>query len=143
MATITNVEEFEAFKKARELARAVYAATRQREFARDFGLVDQIRRASVSVVSNMAEGFERDGRQEFIQFLAVSKGSVGEVKAQLLVAMDQNYLTEKEGAALRQLATETGRLIAGLMHYLRQSEYRGAKFRKPETSNSRPETSSP
>jgi len=140
MATITNVEDFEAFKQARELAKAVYAATREREFARDFGLVDQIRRASVSVVSNIAEGFERDGRQEFIQFLSQAKGSVGEIRAQLLLALDQNYISATQCEELCELAQQTGRLIAGLMNYLRQTEHRGLKFRKPETRNQERET---
>jgi len=140
MATITNVEEFEAFKQARQLVREVYAVTCQPQFRRDSALVHQIRRAAVSVLSNIAEGFERDGRQEFIQFLSQAKGSVGEVRAQLLVALDQNYLSEQQANDIRKLGAQTGKLIAGLMNYLRQSDHRGLKFRQPETRNQKPET---
>jgi four helix bundle protein len=91
-------------------------------------LVDQIRRAAVSVVSNFAEGFERDGKAEFIQFLSYAKGSAGEIKAQLLVALDQNYLTKEEHDRLRDLSDTTSRLLGGLMSYLRKSDIKGAKF---------------
>ena len=81
MATIRRFEDIEAWKKARELNREVYRITRGDLFARDFGLRDQIRRSSVSVLSNIAEGFERDGNAEFKQFLYIAKGSAGELRA--------------------------------------------------------------
>jgi four helix bundle protein len=143
MATITNFEDFEAFKKARELLNAVYAATRLPKFSKDFGLVDQIRRAAVSVVSNFAEGFERDGKAEFIQFLSQAKGSVGEIKAQLLVSLDQGYLTKEEHDRLRELANTTARLLGGLMAYLRQSDFKGTKFMRTGTRNPKPGTRNP
>ncbi len=80
MATLTRFEEIEAWQKARELTRAVYRSSRIRDFSKDFGLRDQVRRASTSVMSNIAEGFERGGTKEFLQFLAVAKGSAGEVR---------------------------------------------------------------
>jgi four helix bundle protein len=140
MATITNVEEFDAFKNARQLVREGYALTNQPQFRRDFALVSQVRRAAVSVLSNIAEGFERDGRQEFIQFLSQAKGSIGEVRAQLLVALDQNFISPQRADEIRNLAAQTGKLIAGLMNYLRHSDHRGLKF-QPETRNQKPETS--
>lgn len=125
---ITSFEDFEAFKKSRELVNAVYAATRLPKFSKDFGLVDQIRRAAVSVVSNFAEGFERDGKAEFIQFLSQAKASVGEIKAQLLVALDQSYLTKEEYGQLQDLTDTTSRLLGGLMAYLRKTDIKGTKF---------------
>ena len=79
-------------------------------------------------MSNIAEGLERDGTKEFIQFLSIAKGSAGEVKSQLYVAVDQGHLTKAEFAALSALADETGKMIAGLMTYLRQSGIKGAKY---------------
>jgi four helix bundle protein len=84
---IRKFEDLESWKKARELTNAVHGATATGSFARDFGLKDQIRRASISILSNIAEGFERGGDREFLQFLAMAKGSCGEVRAQLYVAI--------------------------------------------------------
>ena len=88
-----------------------------------------MRRAAVSVMSNIAEGFERGGTKEFMQFLAVAKGSVGEIESQLYVAVDQLYIDENEFVALRSLAGSTKRLIGGLISYLRQSGMKGAKYK--------------
>jgi len=97
--------------------------------AKDFGLRDQIRRAAVSVMSNIAEGFERGGDQEFVQFLAMAKGSSGELRSQLYIAKDQGYLNEAEFAGLHDAATEVSKRIAGLIKYLRQSPLKGSKYR--------------
>ena len=86
MATIEKFEDIEAWQKARELTREVYAASNTWLFAKDYGLRDQIRRAAVSIMSNIAEGFERGGDKEFGQFIAQAKGSSAEVRAQLYVA---------------------------------------------------------
>jgi four helix bundle protein len=91
MATLRQFEDIEAWQKARELTRAVYDCSKVGLFSRDFGLRDQMRRASVSVMSNIAEGFERGGKGEFVQFLAMAKGSAGEVEAQLYVALDGRH----------------------------------------------------
>jgi len=90
----------------------------------------QMRSASISVMSNIAEGFERGGDKEFIQFLSTAKGSCGEVRSQLYVALDQAYITPVEFDKLSAEAVEVSRLVAGFMSYLRQSELRGNKFRK-------------
>ena len=92
MSRIERFEDIDAWKKAKELSKAIYEITSKGDFSRDFGLRDQIRRAAVSVVSNIAEGFERGGNKEFRQFLSSAKGSAGEVKAQLHVAFDVKYL---------------------------------------------------
>ena len=90
---------------------------------------DQIRRASISILSNIAEGFERGGDREFLQFLAVAKGSCGEVRAQLYIATDQGYLSQDLFDRLFNEADEIGRLISGLMKYLNRSELKGSKYR--------------
>ncbi len=89
---------------------------------------DQIRRASVSIFSNIAEGFERNGSKEFRQFLSISKGSAGEVRAQLYVAFDLEYITKEEFEKLNSLVFDTSRMISGFINYLRDSELKGAKF---------------
>jgi four helix bundle protein len=97
--------------------------------ARDYGLRDQIRRASVSDLSNIAEGFERGGDKEFCHFLALAKGSCGEVRAQLYVALDQKYISDEQFEVVSQMATEVSQMLSGLMKYLRQSEMRGSKYK--------------
>ena len=126
---IKRFEELESWKRARELTNAIYQATAAESFARDFGLKNQIRRAAISVLSNIAEGFERGGDKEFIQFLALAKGSCGEVRSQLYVALDQAYLPPVVFEKLCRNAEEISRLIAGLMRYLNNSELKGNKYR--------------
>jgi four helix bundle protein len=128
MATISCFEEIQAWQKAREMNRAVYSATRSKGFASDIDLRRQIRRASVSAMSNIAEGFERDGSKEFLNFLSIAKGSVGEVESQLYVALDEDYISQAEFKQLKVLTSSTKRLIAGFMHYLRTSKQKGVKF---------------
>ena len=129
MAKIATFEGLEAWQRARELTRVIYDCSGSGEFAKDFALRDQIRRAVVSVMSNIAEGFERGGDREFLQFLATAKGSCGEVRAQLYVALDQGYVTDQQFAAAAAVATEVSKLTAGLMRYLRQSALKGSKYR--------------
>lgn len=138
MATILRFEDIDGWKMARELTKDIYSISATGNFAKDFGLCNQIRRASVSVMSNIAEGFERDGNKEFCNFLSIAKGSVAEVRSQLYVALDQGYISENEFQAIYTKAAENGRVIAGLMKYLRSSEVRGLKYKqneKPETRN--------
>jgi four helix bundle protein len=122
VSTFRAFEEITAWQKARELTRRIYDVTGKGRFGRDFALVDQVRRASVSVLSNIAEGFERRGSKEFSYFLSVAKGSLGELRAQLYVASDQGYIDDATFKELSQLAAETGRLLGGLARYLRQHE---------------------
>jgi len=129
MAKIKKFEELVSWKRARSLTKEIYDATSAGQFVRDFGLRDQIRRATVSTLSNIAEGFERGGDREFLQFMAIAKGSCGEVRAQLYVALDQNYLSEAQFDVLKMHATEVSQLLSGLMKYLRQSELRGSKLK--------------
>ena len=128
---LERFEDIHAWKKGRELTKAIYQVTSSEPFSRDRSLCDQLRRASVSIMSNIAEGFERDGNREFTQFLTLAKGSAGEVRAQLYVALDARYLAQEEFDRLSGLAIEVSRLIAGFIRYLRESEYRGSKFQRP------------
>jgi four helix bundle protein len=130
MATFKKFEEIEAWKKARKLTKRVYACSGSGAFAKDFSLRDQIRRASVSIMSNIAEGYDRSGTGEFVQFLPMAKGSAAEVRCQLYVALDQSYITDDTLRELSDLATETGNLIGGLIKYLRQSGIKGAKYKR-------------
>ena len=142
MATFQSFEEIEAWQKARRLTQEIYRVSNEGAFKKDFGLRDQIRRAGVSIMANIAEGFERSGSSEFAQFLAIAKGSVGEVRAHLYVALDEGYLNKQAFDQLLALATDTGRLIGGLMSYLRETAIRGTKFKR-YTRNAKPETRNP
>ena len=99
--------------------RAVYEATRSDRFGRDYGLCNQIQRAAVSVISNIAEGFSRQTDKEFIQFLYIAKGSVSEVQSQLYIAYDVGYLSKDEFAELYKRADEVARLVSGFIRYLK------------------------
>jgi len=127
MAKIVKFEDIEAWNKSRELAKEIYAISNAGPFARDFGLRDQIRRASVSIMSNIAEGFERGSNKEFIQFLYIAKGSAGEVRSQLYVALDQGYIKQEIFASLSKEASEISRMISGFVSYPSSSEMRGTK----------------
>jgi four helix bundle protein len=129
MATFKKFEEIECWKKSRELTRRIYKVSSKSAFSRDFGLKDQIRRAAVSIMSNIAEGHDRSGTGEFIQFLATAKGSAAEVRCQLYVALDQSYINDSEFSELSDLSSETSRMIAGLLNYLRDSKIRGTKYK--------------
>jgi four helix bundle protein len=129
MAKIKRFEDLTSWQKARELNHLIYNATKNGTFAKDFGLRDQIRRASISVMSNIAEGFERGGDKEFIQFLANAKGSCGEIRCQLYAASDEKYLAQAEFKELYDRSVEISRLISGLMRYLHHSELKGSKFK--------------
>lgn len=118
MATAQQFEDLHVWQDARVLVKDIYAASKQRDFYRDIGLREQIRRAATSTMSNIAEGFERGTRKEFIQFLNIAKGSVGEVRSQLYVALDQEYLTESRFKELREQATALSRRIASFISYL-------------------------
>jgi four helix bundle protein len=124
-------EDLEVWKEARALTNKIYKITADSKFSKDFGLRDQIRRASVSVMSNIAEGFERGGNQELIQFLYIAKGSCGEVRAQLYVAKDQGYVGDETFEELFKSAKRLSVMISNLVEYLKGSQIKGAKFKKP------------
>ena len=129
MATFKRFEEIESWKRARELTNRIYQLSNEGSFARDFTLKDQIRRACISIMSNIAEGYDRSGTKEFVQFLATAKGSVAEVRCQLYIAFDQGYIDESDFTRLCRSTVETQSLIGGLINYLRRSGYKGNKDR--------------
>lgn len=131
-----SFEDLHIYQRARELTNAVYAMTRQPTFSRDHGLINQICRAAVSVMSNIAEGFERGATAEFVQFLFIAKGSCGEVRCQLQIARDQNYLTQGDYERLRELSRLTSGMISNFISHLQSSEYRGEKFSRPHRQTS-------
>jgi four helix bundle protein len=118
MATITRFEDIDAWKTSRELTRMVYALTEQGNFAKDFGLKNRIQRASVSVMSNIAEGFESRTQAQFLEYLGRSKASAGEVRCQLYVAKDLEHLSTEQFKQVFDLADKSSRQIARFMDYL-------------------------
>ena len=118
MATAKQFEDLRVWQEARSLVSEVYKVTKQGPFRRDFSLRDQITRAAISSMSNIAEGFERGSRREFIQFLNIAKGSTGEVRSQLYVALDQEYVDQKMFEKLRDAALAVSRRLAKFIRYL-------------------------
>jgi four helix bundle protein len=125
---VKNFEDLNVWKQAWQLTQEVYRLTKTEKFLKDFGLRDQIPRAAISVMSNIAEGFERGGNQEFVQFLYVAKASCGEVRSQLYVALDQGYSTANDSEKLLQLFRRLSGMISNLITYLRESDMKGEKF---------------
>ncbi len=120
---MTKVKKFEdvmAWQKVRELVKMVYKMTREGDFARDFSLKDQFRRAAVSVISNIAEGFSRQTDKEFVQFLYIAKGSISEIQSQLYMAFDLGYVEVQEFNKAYELSSEVARLLTGLIRYLQE-----------------------
>jgi four helix bundle protein len=137
VAAVDGFEQLEIWKAARALTRSIYEVSSNSGFLGDRQLREQMRRAAVSVMANVAEGFERGGDKEFLQFLAQAKGSCGEVRSHLSVALDQGYLSQERHADIAEKAIQTSRMISGLMKYLRGSNFRGSKFR-PKSNPPRP-----
>lgn len=131
MATIERFEDIQAWQEARGLVKEVYRNSSRGEFARDFGLRDQIQRAAVSVMSNIAEGFERGSNKEFIQFLYIAKGSVGEVRSQLYAALDLGYIDQTTFDPLTSQAVSIAKKLASFITYLNNSELKGSKRKQP------------
>lgn len=121
MARIERFEEIEAWQSARELTKMVYQVSRQGRFAKDFRFCSQIQAAAVSIMSNIAEGFESQSNKTFIRYLYHAKASAGEVRAQLYVALDQEYITSDTFDALYAQATKTSRQVAGFIRYLKRT----------------------
>src|SRR5262245_32987716 len=118
---IRRFEDLIAWQKARELTKGIYGITNQGPFGKDFALKDQIRRASISIMSNIAEGFERSRPKEFHQFLSISKCSCGELRSQLYIALDAAHIDEGIFCHHLALAEETSRIINGLRASVKRS----------------------
>jgi four helix bundle protein len=119
MATVERFEDLDVWQNARKLTNRIYKHTRQDPFAKDFGLRDQIQRAAVSVMSNIAEGFESRTQSVFVDYLGHARGSAGEVRAQLYVALDQGYISESEFESSHQLVETISRQLFRLIEYLK------------------------
>jgi four helix bundle protein len=122
MGKFNSFEEIISWQKAREFNKRIYLVTESPAFKKDFELVKQIRRASISITSNIAEGFERNTDKEFIYFLYVAKASAGEVRSQLYLAFDLDYITKQEFDKLLESVTEISRLLSGFIKYLSPKE---------------------
>ncbi len=140
MSTIKNFQDIEAWQRARELSKQIYEITYSNELSKDYALKDQMQRSVGSIMDNIAEGFERDGRKEFIQFLSFAKGSAGELISQLCRAADLKYIDQTKYSELTNQSTEVARMIGAFMKYLKSSQLKGTKFQEPETRNSKSET---
>ena len=115
MAIIEHFQDVDAWQKARKLCKFIYKITKQEPFSKDFGLVNQIRRAAVSVMSNIAEGFERGGNREFIHFLTIARGSVAELESQLYIALDNGYISQHEFDELLTLSNDVKLIVSGFL----------------------------
>jgi len=127
---INRFEDLVAWQKARLLSKAIYDITRLKSFFDDPDLKRQLRRASGSVMDNIAEGFGRSGRGEFVQFLGIAKGSVTEVKSQLYRSIDNQYIVQTDFDLFYEQADEVSRIIDGLISYLNKSDVKGLKYKK-------------
>lgn len=129
MGTISRFEDLDIWKKAREFSKQVFELTLKNGFEKDFSLKNQINASSGSVADNIAEGFEREGNKEFVNFLSIAKGSAGETRSQLYRALDRGYISEEKLQEMIIMNLEISKSISGFMKYLKESEYRGNKFK--------------
>jgi four helix bundle protein len=127
---VKRFEDLEVWIEAKNFSVAIYKLSDVDSFKKDFSLRDQIRRASVSIVSNIAEGFERNGNKEFIQFLSYAKGSAGEVRAQLYILKELSYISNENFDVLYFKIETISKMLSGFMNYLKQSELKGVKYSK-------------
>ena len=129
MANFKRFEDIDAWQKSRLLSQQINTITKYPNFRGDPDLKRQIKRSSGSIMDNIAEGFERAGTREFIQFLSISKGSAGETRSQLYRALDNELITQMQFDELFKLSEEIIRMLEGLMSYLRKSELKGTKYK--------------
>ena len=118
MAAFKTFEEINAWQNARVLVKDIYAMTRRGDFCKDYGLKDQIQRAAVSICSNIAEGFERRGNKEFVNFLWIAKGSAAEVCSQLHNARNLGYITDDQFKSIHDSAKQIGGMLFNLITVL-------------------------
>ena len=125
---IEKFEDLEIWKEGRELFQLVFSITSKEPFQRDFKFRDQIRASSGSIMDNIAEGFDRGGNKEFVQFLSISKGSCAETRSQSYRAFDTKYITEEELQDLLERTDKISRKIGSFIHHLKTSSFKGPKF---------------
>jgi len=122
LGRIDRFEELEVWKVSMALCSEIYKLTNSEYFSKDFGLKDQIRRSAVSVPSNISEGYERDSKRQFLYFLVIAKGSCGELRTQLIIARNLNYLGEDEFMKINEQCLSTSKQLAGFISYLKKYE---------------------
>lgn len=127
MGKIKSFEDLEVWQLAREIASDIYSVSSRGDFAKDFSHRDQINRSAGSAMDNIAEGFERGGKKELIQFLFISKGSRGEARSQLYGAFDKKYINETELEFLKAKILTLSKQLSGFIHYLKTSDLKGSK----------------
>lgn len=127
MSSIQHFENLEAWQAGRLLTQQIYKFSRREKFSRDYAMKDQIRRASLSITCNIAEGFERNSNKEFIYFLSVAKGSAGEVRSLLYAAFDEKYINREEFEELKRITKQSINLIGGFIQYLQKTPYQGKR----------------
>ena len=132
MAGVSTFEELECWKAARVLVKKVYDLTSETSIANEYVLRDQMRRAAVSIMSNIAEGFGRNGNKEFIQFLSIARGSVAELQSQLYIVLDSELISKEKFEDLKTNCIKSNNLISGLIKYLKNTESKGYKYSDPE-----------
>ena len=132
MPTIVKFEELPCWQLARKLTNEFYSLSSSGQMSKDYSLRDQMRRSVVSIMSNVAEGFERNGNREFIQFCYIAKASAGEFRSQLYVAHDIGYLEEDQFLLLKSLSEETSRSIGGRIRYLKSTTLKGSMYQEEE-----------
>ena len=128
MTSVKRFEDLEVWILAKDFTVIIYKITENEYLKKDFGLKDQIRRASVSILSNIAEGFERNGNKEFMQFLSYAKGSAGEIRAQLYLIKELNFINEEEFFLLNDKISQISKMLSGFINYLKQSDLKGTKY---------------
>ncbi len=129
MTTWKSFEEIEVWKLAREFCNDIYSICQKDGLSSDYKLKDQINGSSGSIMDNIAEGYDRDGKREFIQFLSIAKGSAGESRSQLYRIYDRHYITKEEFTELKNKSIEISNKIGGLIAYLKKSTYKGIKYK--------------
>ncbi len=124
---VSKFEDLKVWEKARDLTNFIYQFTKRKRFSDDWGLSNQIQRSSVSIMANIAEGFERGTNKEFVQFLFIAKSSVAETKSHLYLASDQKYISEEELKETLKEAIEVSKMLTSLIKYLKNNPKSGIK----------------
>lgn len=129
MSKISRFEELEVWQEARAFAKRIFELTHDLSFPKDFGYINQINNATGSIMDNIAEGFERNGRKEFLQFLSISKGSAGEVRSQIYRGFDRKYFSETEFIELIETIERISKKLSNFIARLSNSSHAGFKYK--------------